>query len=108
MPQIPYVVKAIKPGTNGSVLVALEAQSDDDLEVGDVLSIIRATPCPLTERQLECLRGLAEGQTYKEIAAERERAVSTVRSQIFGVYRRLNVLDRAQAVLLAKEEGWIR
>jgi putative nucleotidyltransferase with HDIG domain len=64
-------------------------------------------PSPLTPAQQKVLEGLAGGMTYKQIAAELSLSVSTVRSHLHKVYERLDVADRAQAVLLARERGWI-
>jgi putative nucleotidyltransferase with HDIG domain len=66
-----------------------------------------ATPSPLTPMQEKALRGLAEGKLYKQIAADLGLAESTVRSHLHNLYRKLDVSDRAQAVLLASERGWI-
>jgi putative nucleotidyltransferase with HDIG domain len=68
----------------------------------------RATgPCPLSSRELDVLRRLAEGKVYKQIAQELELSASTVRSHLHNVYGKLGALDRAQAVLMATEQGWI-
>jgi DNA-binding NarL/FixJ family response regulator len=68
----------------------------------------RATePSPLTRGETQVLRGLAAGQTYKQIAAEHDLAVSTVRSHCHSAYRRLGVPDRSQAVLTATARGWL-
>ena len=68
----------------------------------------RATgPCPLSSRELDVLRRLAEGKVYKQIAAELDLSASTVRSHLHNVYGKLGALDRAQAVLMATEQGWI-
>jgi putative nucleotidyltransferase with HDIG domain len=68
----------------------------------------RATgPCPLSTRELDVLRRLAEGKVYKQIAAELDLSASTVRSHLHNVYGKLGALDRAQAVLMATEQGWI-
>jgi putative nucleotidyltransferase with HDIG domain len=64
-------------------------------------------PSPLTPMQEKALRGLAEGKRYKQIAADLGLAESTVRSHVHNLYRRLDVADRAHAVLLASERGWI-
>ncbi len=66
-----------------------------------------ATPSPLTPMQEKALRGLAEGKLYKQIAADLGLAESTVRSHLHNLYRKLDVSDRAQAVLLASQRGWI-
>lgn len=68
----------------------------------------RATsPCPLSGRELDVLRRLAEGKVYKQIAAELDLSASTVRSHLHNIYGKLGALDRAQAVLMATEQGWI-
>jgi putative nucleotidyltransferase with HDIG domain len=67
----------------------------------------RAEPSPLSPRETAALKGLAEGKVYKAIAAEQGTSVSTVRSHLHNVYGKLDVVDRAQAVLRATELGWI-
>jgi putative nucleotidyltransferase with HDIG domain len=64
-------------------------------------------PCPLSSRELDVLRRLAEGKVYKQIAQELDLSASTVRSHLHNVYGKLGALDRAQAVLMATEQGWI-
>jgi putative nucleotidyltransferase with HDIG domain len=64
-------------------------------------------PCPLSTRELEVLRRLAEGKVYKQIAADLDLSASTVRSHLHNVYGKLGALDRAQAVLMATDQGWI-
>ncbi len=67
----------------------------------------RAEPSPLSPRQTAALRGLADGKVYKAIALDQGTAVSTVRTHLHNVYRKLGVSNRAQAVLRATEMGWI-
>jgi putative nucleotidyltransferase with HDIG domain len=64
-------------------------------------------PCPLSARELEVLRGLSEGKVYKQIAVDLTLSASTVRSHLHNVYGKLGALDRAQAVLIATERGWL-
>jgi putative nucleotidyltransferase with HDIG domain len=64
-------------------------------------------PCPLTERQIEAIKKLRAGKSYREIAAEFGTSASTVRSHLHRAYATLGVGDRAQAVLLASKRGWI-
>jgi DNA-binding NarL/FixJ family response regulator len=64
-------------------------------------------PSPLTPMQHKVLLGLRRGQTYKQIAADLQVSESTVRSHLHKTYERLGVIDRAQAVLLAQDRGWI-
>lgn len=67
----------------------------------------RAEPSPLSPRETDALRGLAEGKTYKVIAHEQGIRTSTVRTHLHHVYGKLGVHDRAQAVLRATKMGWI-
>jgi putative nucleotidyltransferase with HDIG domain len=67
----------------------------------------RAQRSPLSIRETEILGLLAEGKVYKLIAFELDLAVSTVRTNLHTTYKKLGVVDRAQAVLRATEMGWI-
>ena len=64
-------------------------------------------PWPLSVRELDALRGLAEGKVYKQIAQELSLSVSTVRTHLHNVYKKIGAVDRAQAVLIARDRGWI-
>ena len=64
-------------------------------------------PCPLSVREIDALRGLSEGKVYKQIAQELTLSVSTVRTHLHNVYRKIGAVDRAQAVLLARDRGWL-
>ena len=64
-------------------------------------------PCPLSARELEVVRGLSDGKVYKQIALELGITVSTVRNHLHRTYAKLDIADRAQAVLVAAESGWL-
>jgi putative nucleotidyltransferase with HDIG domain len=64
-------------------------------------------PCPLSAREIEVLKRLAEGKVYKQIAHELSLSTSTVRTHLHNIYGKLGAVDRAQAVLLATERGWL-
>jgi putative nucleotidyltransferase with HDIG domain len=64
-------------------------------------------PCPLSMRERDALRGLAEGKVYRQIAEDLQLSPSTVRSHLHHVYVKLGVHDRAQAVILARSRGWV-
>jgi putative nucleotidyltransferase with HDIG domain len=67
----------------------------------------RALPSPLSDRETDALRQLAAGKVMKQIAAELGVSASTIRTHLQSVYVKLEVNDRAQAVLRATEMGWI-
>ena len=64
-------------------------------------------PCPLSTREVEVLKRLAEGKVYKQIAHELALSTSTVRTHLHNIYGKLGAVDRAQAVLMATERGWL-
>jgi putative nucleotidyltransferase with HDIG domain len=64
-------------------------------------------PCPLSSRELDVLRHLSEGMVYKQIATEMHLSVSTIRTHLHNVYGKIGAVDRAQAVLMARDRGWI-
>jgi putative nucleotidyltransferase with HDIG domain len=67
----------------------------------------RAERSPLSIRETDVLRLLADGKVYKQIALELGLAVSTIRSHLHTSYTKLGAVDRAQAVIRATEMGWI-
>ena len=78
-----------------------------DLLRGHERRDVAAEPSPLTPMQQRVLAGLSRGLTYKQIAGDLSVSESTVRTHLHNLYGKLEVSDRAQAVLLAAERGWI-
>lgn len=66
-----------------------------------------ALPNPLTEREREVVKLLADGKTYKQVATAMRLSQSTVRNHLHNVYGKLGVVDRAQAVIVSRENSWI-
>jgi putative nucleotidyltransferase with HDIG domain len=66
-----------------------------------------AEPSPLTDSETGALQGLATGKALQDIADERGSSVSTVRTHLHNAYKKVGAADRAQAVLIATEKGWI-
>lgn len=63
---------------------------------------------PLTNRETEVLRLVAEGKTTKEIAGELYLAPGTVRNYISTIIDKLEVGNRIEAIVRSKEKGWFR
>jgi LuxR family maltose regulon positive regulatory protein len=63
---------------------------------------------PLTERELDVLRLVADGLTNVAVAAELVVAQSTVKTHINRIYSKLGVTQRTQAVAKARELGLIQ
>ncbi|MCE6997152.1 response regulator transcription factor [Saccharothrix sp. S26] len=65
----------------------------------------RRPPVPLSERELDVVRLLAEGRSNREIAGTLYLAEGTVKNLVTGVLAKLQVRDRTQAALRARELG---
>jgi DNA-binding NarL/FixJ family response regulator len=70
----------------------------------------RATATPqafpeLSDREREILTLVAQGRSNAEIAAELFVSVKTVQNHVSNIFRKLQVADRAQAVIRAREAG---
>ena len=67
---------------------------------------VPARPFPeLSDRELDVLRLLAEGSSIGEIARRLTLTTKTVRNHISRICTKLQVLDRVQAALKAREAG---
>ncbi len=62
---------------------------------------------PLTEREIQVLRVIAEGKSNTETASVLHISDQTVKNHISHIFAKLNVNDRTSAVLLAINYGWI-
>jgi DNA-binding CsgD family transcriptional regulator len=60
---------------------------------------------PLSPREMETLRGLAEGASQEELAQAMFCAVSTVKGFIRQVYDKLHARNAAHAVHIAHQRG---
>ena len=61
----------------------------------------------LTQRQVEVLRLLCEGMPNKEISRALGMAEKTTKNHISAIFRTLNVVNRTQAVIAARDAGLV-
>lgn len=67
---------------------------------------VSGAPFPeLTERELEVLRLIAQGLNNQEIARKLFLSPKTIRNHITNIFSKLQVADRAQAIVRAREAG---
>lgn len=64
----------------------------------------RAFP-DLSEREAELLGLMAQGKSNQEIADHLDLSLKTVRNHVSNIFSKLQVADRAQAILRAREAG---
>ena len=59
----------------------------------------------LTERESEILAFIAQGHTNQEIAEQLVLSLKTVRNHVSNIFSKLQVADRAQAIIRARDAG---
>lgn len=62
---------------------------------------------PLTGRELQVIKALAQGKSNKQIARTLGISEKTVRNHASNIYKKLHIFDRTQAVLYAIREGLV-
>ena len=76
-------------------------QGEHSIEVDSELSDIARRINQLTDQQLRVLRHLQIGRLNKQVAYDLEISEATVKAHVTAIFRKLNVLNRTQAVILA-------
>jgi DNA-binding NarL/FixJ family response regulator len=66
-----------------------------------------ATDSPLSRREQDVLDLLARGFTYAETARHLGISVTTVHTHVNGIYSKLDVHNKAEAVYEARQNGWL-
>ncbi len=62
---------------------------------------------PLTDREREVLRAAADGATNAELATTLHLSQGTVRNYLSTAIQKLTARNRAEAVRIAREKGWL-
>ena len=62
---------------------------------------------PLTQRELQILSCIANGNTNKQVANMLGISEQTIKNHISAILRKLNANDRAHAVALAIRNQWV-
>lgn len=63
---------------------------------------------PLTEREDQVIKLVADGKNTKEIAGQLDITTGTVRNYISVILDKLEVSNRVEAVSRIKEKGWLK
>ena len=122
-----YVLQALRAGASGYILKDAEpaaiASSIMSVLSGErvmagavanrVLDMLTGASTPkefydgLTAREVEILKLMAKGQANKQIAFNLKISEKTVRNHISHIYEKLQIYDRAQAVLYAVRKALV-
>ena len=68
---------------------------------------VESVTAPLTNRETQILRYVADGNSNKKIAQILDISEQTIKNHVSSILRKLNANDRAHAVVLAIRRGWI-
>jgi len=100
-----FVVKGESPHVLVSAVRSVLAGGTHIPELSDVRLPPRPPPTPLSPRKLDVLRLLLEGLPNKTIATRLGLSENTIKVHIAGIYAELNVHNRVQAVMRARQLG---
>jgi DNA-binding NarL/FixJ family response regulator len=108
------LIEVLQQVLEGNVTVPLALQSSGPPvshalpgATGDALSATEPDVALLTLRQLEVLSRVCQGKTNKQIATELGLSEKTVKAHVTAIFKVLGVVNRTQAVLVARRVGMI-
>lgn len=104
----PKIRHALKSGVHGFLLKSTEpGQLIDNIWHAAKKSQKKTGNGRLTKREVEILLHVAEGRTNKTIARELCISEKTVKNHVSSILKKLEVVDRTQAVVKAVKEGLV-
>ena len=99
------VMRSLDMACNGDVIIAPEfAQA----LLQESEAVVLTSTSILSERELEVLRLLADGQSTPEIAQAMFISPKTVKNHLASIYEKIDARDRTQAVVRAVKMGIIK
>ncbi|AUJ24922.1 MULTISPECIES: response regulator transcription factor [Virgibacillus] len=112
-----YFEKAVKAGVDGYLL---KDRSIEELTAAirkvvhgekvysqELMVDYMCDPNPLSEREQEILRLVAEGKTTKELTNILYLSYGTIRNYLSEIMQKLEAKNRLEAVDIARNKGWI-
>lgn len=104
----------VKPFILPNLLARIEAvlrRTSDNKEIQKVSNVTISQAKAfnsLTEREKDVLLLVTKGKSNKEIAQELVIGITTVKGYIYSIFRKLNVKNRTQAVLIATQMNLVK
>ena len=113
-----FVQRAMEGGVSGFVLkdapvevlaaaIRRCAAGEDVVDPTLAARALRAGPCPLSTRERAILAACAEGLSTAELATRLWLSEGTLRNRVSEILGKLGVRNRAEAVQIARENGWL-
>jgi two-component system, NarL family, response regulator DesR len=112
-----FVQRAMESGVSGFVLkdapvevlaaaIRKCAGGEEVIDPALAARALKAGACPLSSREREILAACAEGLSTAELATRLWLSEGTVRNRVSEILGKLGVRNRAEAVQMARENGW--
>jgi len=95
---MPELTKALSAVLDGEIWAPDESQDPQAQEAAEAAAKI----AQLTPAQMRVLHGLAAGRLNKQIAYDMGISEATVKAHVTAIFRKLDVINRTQAVLVAQ------
>ncbi|ALX49608.1 response regulator transcription factor [Lentibacillus amyloliquefaciens] len=73
----------------------------------ELIDMVYDNENPLTERETQVIKLIADGENTKEIASQLYLTNGTVRNYVSVILDKLEVTNRIEAISKAKEKGWL-
>lgn len=113
-----FVQRAMEGGVTGFVLKDAPVESlaaairrcaagEDVLDPNLAARALRTGLCPLSPRERDLLIACAEGLSTAELATRLWLSEGTVRNKVSEILGKLGARNRAEAVQIARENGWL-
>jgi len=102
------LLDTIRAAARGETLLTPEVMGRVLAHAGPTASTLAADePTDLTDRELEVLVAVSEGERNKEIARRLSITERTVKAHLTSIYNKLGVDSRAAAIAVAAQKGWL-
>jgi two-component system, NarL family, response regulator DesR len=113
-----FVQRAMEGGVSSFVLkdapvevlaaaIRRRAAGEDVVDPSLAARVLRAGPGPLSAKEREILVACADGLSTAEIATRLWLSEGTVRNRVSEILGKLGVRNRAEAVQIGRENGWL-
>ena len=102
------LLDTIRAAARGETLLTLEVMSRVLSHADTTAATTSASePTELTDRELEVLVAVSQGERNKEIARRLGITERTVKAHLTSIYNKLGVDSRAAAIAVAAQKGWL-
>lgn len=92
----------LKDGPSDDLIVAIHSVMN-----GKVVGLTTQTKNPLSERETEVLRAIANGLSTKQAAESLFLSDGTVRNYMSTILSKLDASNRVEAIQIARHNGWL-